>query len=753
MEFVIVLFVIVFYLIFGGSKSKNRSKKNQFDKISSQELINSVKRGHYTKKSKLLNNPQKFWVPADKKIKIKGYSISKGFIYVGENLSSVGKDYWNGVEPALINPNLPIDKSNPDYEGHTLSYWPSYSGFTPTGRAAYLEWLSSDRDNRETPIGYVFTYYYGLERRVLSDVNSSTIASNEVALLLKELERLLTIYGSNNSFKRYCSNLLEFYYFKNISKNTLEDAVKKENVDYSQYDKEYYYSMNFKMGLAHFALNEIPLPWEWALKWANHQGYFRTPATRCKKELAKLFSIEYEKRFGKGKIIKPCKTKIKLSYHPASRTFVGQSLSQETNIPDITRFNSNIVNEFNDIVNDCTNKLDSYSRYLGRNPDKRDSPEAISNLPPELITYNLNDELQELFDEIDSQLDDKEFFLLDTKELAKHWEIKGKKYFRKKESTEIAEFFFKLGFGIEPDLRFGSAKVERDSKIVIFKINQKTFPKSPTKEFKLALIILQLTTTVGMADGTFSVKEKELLDQNIENLFSFSQEKKKRLEAYLIWLQNEKAGTRGIKNKIQGIDKNKKASIMHYLIKVANADGYVDPLQVEALQIITGILELDTDNIYKQIHTQQTTSGDKPVLIIKGESRKGHVIPKEDVEKLDKDLINKTLSETEEVQSILSEIFTENSSDHVQDNEVIEKEKSNSILGLDELHAKLVKKLLKKSEWERSEYERLCSDLGLFPDGALEVINTKSFEQFDDELLLDMDQIEINTEIANEFNL
>ena len=76
-----------------------------------------------------------------------------------------------------------------------------------------------------------------------------------------------------------------------------------------------------------------------------------------------------------------------------------------------------------------------------------------------------------------------------------------------------------------------------------------------------------------------------------------------------------------------------------------------------------------------------------------------------------------------------------------------------TILGLDELHSELVAKLLENDEWTQIEFENICSELNLFPGGAKELINDKAFEAYDDALILDFEEIEINTEIAKDIKL
>ena len=60
-----------------------------------------------------------------------------------------------------------MDRRRPDWEGRGLSYWPAYASIPSASRAAYLGWLADGRRFPAAPIGYVFLFFYGLERRTL----------------------------------------------------------------------------------------------------------------------------------------------------------------------------------------------------------------------------------------------------------------------------------------------------------------------------------------------------------------------------------------------------------------------------------------------------------------------------------------------------------------------------------------------------------------------------------------------------------
>ena len=146
------------------------------------------------------------WVPAGGSIVVDGRSIPGGMFYVGSGARSVDGQQ---IEPCLIDPRLPVAWNRPDRAGSTMGYWPSYDRLDKRARAAYLTWLIEGRRNESAYIGYVFMFFYGLERRLLID-HGSGLDHPEVAILVNEIESLLDIYGNNGSFSGYAGSLLDF---------------------------------------------------------------------------------------------------------------------------------------------------------------------------------------------------------------------------------------------------------------------------------------------------------------------------------------------------------------------------------------------------------------------------------------------------------------------------------------------------------------------------------------------------------------
>ncbi len=90
-----------------------------------------------------------------------------------------------------------------------MDYWPSYSDMSPRARAAYLAWLAGGRNNPRVYIGYVFVYFYGLERRLVTETSRNPENAVEYRRLTGEVRRLLEIYRGNHSFRQYATGLLD----------------------------------------------------------------------------------------------------------------------------------------------------------------------------------------------------------------------------------------------------------------------------------------------------------------------------------------------------------------------------------------------------------------------------------------------------------------------------------------------------------------------------------------------------------------
>lgn len=82
-------------------------------------------------------------------------------------------------EPSTIYLHLPVRRPTDVSQVPRPPYYPTYVGLTPEQRWVYLSWLTDV--SQSINIGWVFIYYYGLERHLLSD--KLDLAFDEILLL------------------------------------------------------------------------------------------------------------------------------------------------------------------------------------------------------------------------------------------------------------------------------------------------------------------------------------------------------------------------------------------------------------------------------------------------------------------------------------------------------------------------------------------------------------------------------------------
>ncbi len=690
--------------------------------------------------SVLKSIPDDLWIPPGKDILFHKYIIPNGMVYFGENLSSVKG--W-GPEPALINQKLKINSESPDQEARFMNYWPSYNDINPSCRAAYLEWLATGKSDPKANIGYVFIYFYGLERRILHDSKTLTAAQAEIPLLLEEIKRLLSIYKNDQSFNTYATNLINAVQAIHLDKKLYADSL-------PSFNKGFEYPLNLKIALGQLAVDGVSVPVEWALAWVkcDPSYYPRTPARRCPEEFEKLFRHKYAEKFGNGCVIKPNKTKIKISYLPASRTFNGAVEFKCDDLPDVT-----VVKRPNDqlkeISEQCTDELDAYSRYLGRKPGDTKSPAALALLPKGCLNGK-NDQIQSIADWLQRTVSS-DYVQIDIFALLQFFPSLKLESITKKDSLAIAQLLAKFGVGIEPDVRFGGNPY-KPGPVILFKLPLESF-SSPTPEYSTATVVLLLAAMVAHANGTISPEEEHYLNDHLLTWLDFKEGERARARAYTKWLLAVQPDFSRAKKKIQYLATSDRLTIGKFLVSLAQSDGFIDADEMKMLSKIYALLGLDIKDLYSQAHSAAA----QPVTVKLEDKTITYAIPtvftgeKTDGVELDMVRIKAKMAETVEVSAILKDIFAEDTP--LPSMPVVKAQDGIEIIpGLDSEYSFFASRLIKKNSWSRDELEQLASEMDILLDGTFEAINDAAFESFGEAFLEGDDPIELNTRILEEIN-
>ncbi|TIL58320.1 MAG: plasma membrane H+-transporting two-sector ATPase, partial [Mesorhizobium sp.] len=153
-------------------------------------------------------------------------------------------------------------------------------------------------------IGYVFLYFYGLERRLMLE-GSPPDADGVVA----EVRRLSQVYGGNGSFKRYAGELLSAY--------QLKSAQLPEKLDLEVEENSYDIPIMLKVALGMRVRSGDAIEPDLLLAYviADPETRVRTPARRAQTVLRELFAEAVKKKYPNGvRVAAAGVRKLKVNY-------------------------------------------------------------------------------------------------------------------------------------------------------------------------------------------------------------------------------------------------------------------------------------------------------------------------------------------------------------------------------------------------------------------------------------------------------
>lgn len=683
------------------------------------------------------------WVPPGEAVTVGGLEILGGMLYVG-----TPQKYSPEPDPSLINPRLPIASGPPEFSLKQLGYWPSYSSSSPEARKVYLSWLAGGREHPSVDIGYVFLFFYGLERRVLEDMASEYKDSPELAAIEAEIHRLLGIYGHNHSFKGYASRFLEFAFAPAVPDTPGAPPAFPD-------EKGFELPLSLRIGLGIFARDQMPVPAEWALAWikTDPNVYLRTPALRCHDQFEALFKQQYVDEFRGGLRLKVNRTKLKVSYQPASSGLRHAQYSRTlSGLPDVSAVKKPVA-DLREFANKCSDALDAYSRYLGRNPEKGQALEGLLLLPVALWPTEVRAELESLKSRVGDGM-----ILITFGDLANRLKSSGP--LSRDKMLGLAHALESLSLGIEPDVIAGSKAPKSEDKIVLFPTLPEEGAMRRTPAYEAATITLDLSCAAARADGETSSHELLHLSRQIDSWAHLSDAHRKRLKARLRLGLEQPPTLASLKKKMEPLAAEAKRAVGQFLAHLCQADGQVTPEEVKFLERVYKTLGLDAQLVYSDLHVAPgepskaaAASGSAYIAVPqKAGHTQGFTLDHERIAQLHK--------ETEAVSALLASVFTNDAHDEVvavQPDAPVEElapaRIENSILGLSEDYSSFIRHLVSRPLWAREDLGDVAADMELMLDGALEHINEAMLDMFEAPLTEGDDPIEINQELLEQLPL
>lgn len=738
--------------------------------------------------------PKIRWVPPGESIEVWGTTIPGGLIYFGTAHST---DKPLGIDNCLIDPSKPV-AANSDYAQNEMDYWPSYAEISPASRRTYLNWLAGGRSDPDVPVGHVFLFFYGLERRVILDLASDLSARSDRQAIAEELCRLLAIYGKKSkSFTKYACQLLNWLALENPPPRLYERPVP---ILYGGDEPLFVY---LQIALGQASQDAAPVPPHLALAWAKHLKMLPMPALRCQEQFDTLFTLYYTKAFDSGMVIPKTRTKLDYLYNPASSGFHGRSKFKLNvgEIPDITSL-TGPVTLLKNIVKLVTQELDAYSRFLSKSPSLQHTLEGYLLLPYEMWPAAK----KAPFNDLKTRLQEGDLPIQMKRLLTA---LGTNRLITRSTAKALVELLESMHIGMEPDVLSGANTPNSKDTVVLFNLlKPETIPRI-TPLYHSALLTLQIASLAAMGNGKVSEKSMAYLRSQVLS-WNHVSDSHPRLLAHLLLLSKRPVSLPSIKKKLDRLDITDKEPIASFMMKMAQVDTGSTPEQIRTLEKLYQSIGLASPKVIADLFTlaAQSNSAAKAMLpasqqpgftldhdriaaLQQDTAKASHVlsgifteesvsvaqlppgmtelnppdaqstsaakamphVSKQSVFTLDHDRIAALQQDTARVSAVLFGIFTEEESLSVADLPPGEPEappqhlSDDNFLGLDGPHSSFARTLLTRTQWNRNELVGLTATLDIMLDGAIEHINDLCFDLYGIPFTEGDDPIEINTEL------
>ena len=684
------------------------------------------------------------WVPKGQTVNIAGREVD-GMVYVGTT-PQIGSSYYGESCRAYIDPSLSVARVG-SARAAGMGYWPGYSSIPAVCRATYLDWLSEGRTDGSVDSGYMFLFFYGLERRFLVDQPSD----DEKQEIVAEVERLKTLFSDNYSVQRYLGEFLNIARAAAMGGFSTDDPTLKQAIlDNRSWDLP----ILLKLALGGMISEGEALDAEWVSLWllCHPERRLCTPAERCGEEFRALFKLKFAALYPDGLKVRTPRKPLTMTYRAASSEFnctinLSAKSGGEAQIPDISDLRSP-VQKAQKIADEAMDELDKFSRYLGRNPDGRGTIEAQALLPAELWSLFPSDELEELKGWAREQV--AAGGLVPAVDVISRLEGAMPEKFGKRQLTGAADALARMGFGMAPDPRFSLRGPKADEPVVIFELSETVERlEDVSPNYRAQLFELALATFVAHADSKLVEAERRALRDKIEASTGLTELERKRLHANLEWYLDVPPDMSWLRSRLKDADAEHHLALRAAVVTIAHADSVIQPEEVACIEKIYKALGIDAGLVYADLHAGDVPDG--PVCVKAAEAEApGEQIPDEPKARaasLDAARIAAIRNDTERVSSVLGEIF---SADEDESDQSLQASSLPTFLtGLDPKHAILVEQIIQREHWTDEEFDEIAGNQGLMPSGALEAINEWAFQKFDEALLDEYDGYEVSPDIAD----
>jgi hypothetical protein len=673
------------------------------------------------------------WVRPGESITVGDISIDTGLFYLGSELPSDSAR----TELCLINPSLPVARSR-DPAVDTPGYYPSYTNLNPAQRRLFLEWMASGRRDPGVDISYVFVFFYGLEYRLFKQ--GATADASEV---IREVDRLIEIYGTHRSFLTYASRLISSARLFIANPNRPTPKIRRPGEEMS---------VDVRVFLGGKVVKREPITSDDALLWAAAlpNVWLRSPVIRCKVEFESLWPLRFAARYPHGLQVTIPRTGISATYRAASGTFEVPLHGDFEMRPDVAS-DAGAAQKIEELVHACSDELNGYSRLLGRKPEMAGKPRASLLLPEDLW-------LKE-FDAVRSRLatfvGDEEMHTAPLHDVLSAAQFPMDDASSKDLATVLHRFSLALapiGIGVEPDGGNPDAIPSLDAAVCLFKTSERTPSPAAGFQWRIAVdVALAGAAAVGLMSPATRSAVAALIATGGE-----VDAVRRRAYAAVARPPNERL-SKLLKASAE-LPLADRLNVARCAVAAMVAGGMVPPPAVRYLERLYKILNFPIDELYSALHRREIQASVPAIgstltevgfeAVRKALEGAGCEVSMEAGDIVfDAERLARVRESTRAVAKMLDGVFVEDAATAMPSltgsPEAEPKEPDGSRFpGLDGAHSDLLVALL-GGPLPRDRFESLAKRLKLLADGAIEHINEWAFDRFNEPVIDDGDTVSL----------
>lgn len=600
------------------------------------------------------------WVPPTVCTEIKGRAIP-GMIYASD--SPLGYD----GEPSAICRSLSADRNPVSVD--ELPYYPSYGTLTPSQRGFYLDWLA--RGRRDTspdgvPTGYLFLFFYGIERRILID------GDRDPAMWFEVFE-LLRLYGLKRKSRSISSYFGDFLHFTSYAAGSEGYA----NVCQTLLDLQGMRISETSLALALANRHRRGETMDWALAHLvamNLEESRRSVVTeRTGDAFKSMFMKRFQAIYPSGMPLKTSKRDHTVRYQTGNATLFPRYYNYGGNAPDAIQLKVpgviSLKSQFkglSTIWNECIEDLSGYSRAVARLSNatqvtNQDLLKAHLSLPPELRHEHKHPFAEAFQQTLESCPESNGVRFMPVTGLAALLDIPQRAVLTQKQSEDVAALVESLGYTLAPHPRLLNLPLSGTQEIAVIRFNTGT----ETPELGGMLRLLYLAVLIASADGVIDQAELAVFHRSSGITDNFGMTQLMATEAALV--RDTQIASKQLSKIARSVPAAQRMAVFKLLVHIACCDDVLSSDENRLLKKIAKTFQLP-DGALDDVLTEDSTFHTVTVTDA-GTKSKGEIIPPPPgagtapAFSLDMDRIAALTAETAEVVSILSKALAEESHD------------------------------------------------------------------------------------------